>query len=306
MLAEQTFCIVVTHNRCAMLLDCLAAISGQSVTPARIIIVDNASEDDTYAVLERCGWLDRPDVDYVRLSRNEGGAGGFAAGVERAACAGPAWLWLMDDDAVPHRDALERLQQVATDPAHVYGSLAVTGRETAWPVMVKGMGVRATRIKDVPEFASVSSIPFLGFMIHTNLVQQIGLPDAGYFIAADDIEYCRRAEAHGAQLIIASQSRIEHPQARFREIGIFGTRWIYFYLPPWKRYYDTRNRLFLAKRHYQTGYYLKTIPGSLGRLVAAWCFESDRMAQSKALICGILDGVRGVSGCRHEKWGIGR
>lgn len=303
----RAICIIVTHNRSALLLDCLAAVSSQSFAPARIVVVDNASEDDTQEVLFAGGWLRRADVDYLRLEQNLGGAGGFAAGVDFAAsCSTPAWLWLMDDDAVPHQDALERLLEIADDPRNVYGSLAVSGTETSWPVTIKGRSVRSTNACNVPERAPVSSIPFLGFMIHTDLVKRIGLPDASYFIAADDMEYCRRAEFHGADLTIASRSLIEHPKARFREVDFLGWRWIYFYLPPWKRYYDTRNRLLLGKRHYGANFYFKTIPGSLARILAVLLFESERATQLKGCLCGILDGLLGLAGRRHERWGMGR
>src|ERR687886_555758 len=97
--------VVVTYNRKALLLECLAALARQTHPLERILVVDNASTDGTPAALAGCGI----DVDLLRLRRNGGGAEGFHYGVREALAGDPDWIWLMDDDCEPADDALERL-----------------------------------------------------------------------------------------------------------------------------------------------------------------------------------------------------
>lgn len=298
--------VVVTYNRRALLMRCLSSLVGQTGTYGRILIVDNASTDGTLQLLQSEGWLARPDVGLLALSENTGGAGGFAAGLKHAIDSGAEWVWMMDDDAEPHPDALQQLMSVATDPGHVYGSLAVSGDETSWltTVVEPPLG-EIERPDDVPVSAVVQSLPFLGFLIHRDLVARIGLPDAGYFIAADDVEYCVRAQKAGAQIKIAGKSQIEHPKSRPYKVNVLGRQLTCLALPPWKRYYDTRNRLLIARKYYGWRLLTQTIPGSFVRLFAALLKEPHKLAQAHAFFAGFFDGVLGIKGKRHVFWRIG-
>lgn len=296
---------MVTHNRSGLLQRCLEALGRQTTKPDWLLLVDNASTDDTRQMLKTGGWFDRPDFELLALSNNGGGAGGFAAGMAKAASTGPIWIWMMDDDAEPHPDALEELKKIADDPRHVYGSLAVNGNDTSWVTTILDESIRiAETSSSVPARARVQSLPFLGFLIHSQLVGKIGLPDAGYFIAADDVEYCIRAERAGAEIIVAGRSRIEHPKSDRYVARVTGRSLTCLRLPPWKRYYDTRNRLLIARKYYGIKILTQTIPGSFVRLLAAMVHEPRKFAQLWAFTAGFSDGLLGLKGRRHEKWGI--
>ena len=298
--------VVVTFNRSNLLRRCLSAIACQTQAPDRVLVVDNASTDDTREWL--CSWLptNLPQGRLIALNENLGGAGGFAAGIENALKTDCSWVWMMDDDAEPHHSALAELMKVAHNPCNIYGSLAVSGDDTSWTTTLLGKSQRIVdKAADVPERWRVQSLPFLGFLIHRDLVSQIGLPDAGYFIAADDIEYCMRAEHAGAEIIIAGKSRIEHPKSDRYIARMPGRKLICLNLPPWKRYYDTRNRLLIARKYYGIKLITHTIPGSLIRLLAALIYEPRKLSQLWAFTAGFVDGLLGLKGKRHEKWGVG-
>lgn len=287
------------------MLRCLAAAVNQRFMLNQILVVDNASNDGTGDIFRSNRTRTFPKICYFELSENTGGAGGFQAGMELALKGGADWIWLMDDDAEPRPEALAELMQVAKDPGNIYGSLATTGNETAWLTTLLGPPARTvSMVADVPEAASVQMLPFLGFLIHRDLVSKIGLPDAGFFIAADDVEYCIRARRAGAQIIVAGKSHIEHPKSRPYQIRLPGYTLTGLELPPWKRYYDTRNRLLIARRHYGMKLYTQTIPGSLVRMLATLLKEPHRLAQLRAFSAGFIDGVLGRKGRRHEVWGI--
>jgi GT2 family glycosyltransferase len=103
----MTLCaVVVTFNRLAQLQITLPALRDQDVD--HIIVVDNASTDDTPA------WLaDQANarVHVVQLADNTGGAGGFEAGMAYARDHfDPDWMVLMDDDSRPQSGALARFR----------------------------------------------------------------------------------------------------------------------------------------------------------------------------------------------------
>jgi GT2 family glycosyltransferase len=115
--------IVVTYNRKNFLLKCLKALLNQC-PPCDIVVVDNASTDGTQNLLSEGGLLNHPQLHYVRLKANIGGAGGFHYGLQYAFYRSWEWFWLMDDDALPEETALANLLKNAENPYDVYGSVA--------------------------------------------------------------------------------------------------------------------------------------------------------------------------------------
>ncbi|MFM8331425.1 MAG: glycosyltransferase family 2 protein [Candidatus Methylumidiphilus sp.] len=302
----KVFAVVVTFNRRDLLEKCICALQLQTNALQRIVVINNASTDDTDEWMRSSGLLSDSRLFYYLASENLGGAGGFAIGMQLALDRGAEWIWMMDDDAEPEADALERLMEVASETGNIYGSLAVSGAETAWSTSITVDGVkRVVELSgDVPNCAQVVSLPFLGFMIHRCLVEKIGLPDAGFFIAGDDAEYCMRAAQVGAEIIIVGTSRINHPKSERYFLSLPGRRLVCLRLPPWKRYYDTRNRLLIAKRHYGRYLLTQTIPSLLLRLCATLLREPCRAMQLWAFMAGFIDGLLGLKGRRHALWGI--
>ena len=80
---KKSICaVVVTYNRKELLLRCLQALEQQSYSLEHIVIVDNASTDGTVDFLEQQGYLENPKVTLLSLLENQGGAGGFHAGIK--------------------------------------------------------------------------------------------------------------------------------------------------------------------------------------------------------------------------------
>jgi Predicted glycosyltransferases len=300
-----TCAIIVTYNRVQLLERCLDAMLAQTKCLDRVVIIDNASTDTTQQRISQRAAAE-PLLEYRRLDTNTGGAGGFSEGIRVACEGGYDWAWIMDDDAVPHLDAYEKLIEKAVDSSQLYGSVAVCGDETSWGLsLVETVPQRDVFLKmDVPELAAVRFLPFLGLLVPCAIVARIGLPDAGYFIAADDVEYCMRAQRDGARIFVAGESRIEHPKADtyFAHLGFF--RLTCLRIAPWKRYYDTRNRLLIAREYFGASLFTKTLPGTFARWIACMLNEPNRLRQTWAFIAGTCDGLLGRKGPRHTVWRI--
>lgn len=101
--------VVVNWNGGRLIEACLQALVNQTVMPGRIIVVDNNSQD---------GSPDRirsqfEEVDVLKLTHNAG----FAAANNRAIqyARDAVWIGLVNPDAVPMSDWLERLLNAASD-----------------------------------------------------------------------------------------------------------------------------------------------------------------------------------------------
>ncbi|MCW0202495.1 MAG: glycosyltransferase family 2 protein [Rhodanobacter thiooxydans] len=298
----KTYAIVVTFNRCELLSRCLTAIVSQTRKLDRILIVDNASTDSTGEMLVRDGWLERPDIELFTLPNNRGGAGGFAHGMRKAIDSGADWLWMMDDDAAPLPDAFENLFEIVDSAGAIYGSVAKAHDEhLCWPLCSLNRNT-FNFAYEVPAKGEVPTLPFLGILISRETVLNIGYPDADYFIAGDDTEYCFRARSHGLHIFAAGRSHLLHPPSEFYRFG-FG-KWapLCFYITPWKRYYDVRNRILTSWKKGGIYVWTRTLPATLLRLIASLINEPERSLQLRAYIAGTCDGLRKIKGKRHQLW----
>src|SRR5699024_1340224 len=101
--------LIVTYNRKELLKECLEALFNQSYKLETIIIVDNNSTDGTEKLFEEKQYLLKNNIQYYRMSENLGGAGGFHEGFRIASNDDLDWLWIMDDDTIPHSNTLSSL-----------------------------------------------------------------------------------------------------------------------------------------------------------------------------------------------------
>lgn len=302
----KVYGVVVTYNRQALLKTCLESILAQSELPERIVLVDNASTDGTQAWLDQSGLMRHPRIDYFRLEQNSGGAGGFAAGMREAFARGADAAWMMDDDAAPQKDALKNLMAVYAGDQIIYGSIAVTQQgRLCWP-LVTSDGTSFDHADAVPREVSVSALPFLGILVPRAVWEKVGYPETGYFLAGDDTEYCFRAREAGMGIRAAGGSRILHPPSEYYRFGIGRYSPFCFRMPPWKRYYDVRNRILTMRRRGLLHVLTRTLPGTLLRLAGTLINEPQRLRQAQAYFAGTWDGLAGKLGMRHQRWHIPR
>lgn len=141
---DRVIAVVVTRDRPALLRACLSAIIEQERPPDEILVVDNASGPETAAAI-----AEFPTAQTLRLPCNEGGAGGFHAGLDAALRTDARWVWVMDDDGRPHGpDCLTRLlQRARSDHAELVGPLVLDAEKLsrlAFPIRVKGRTLFST------------------------------------------------------------------------------------------------------------------------------------------------------------------
>jgi len=185
---------IVTFNRSNLLDSLLESITRMDPAPGRVLIVDNASSDDTHAVVASFTKLFGDALVYHRLDSNTGGAGGFSEGVRIAHELGATWIWLMDDDVEVLPDALRRLGVWAARFRSIQGRrYDFDGSEFYWQYRLNiALGIPvpfASASFDQNGFRDMNSGCFEGMFIHRDVVAQIGLPDPRFFIYWDDSVY---------------------------------------------------------------------------------------------------------------------
>lgn len=240
--APRIVAVVVAYNRRDLLVEALDALAAQTRPVDKVVVVDNCSDDDSAVVAAQ-----HPvGAEVVELSRNTGGAGGFAVGLAHAVELLDADLvWLMDDDTIPTPGALRALLEARDEYP---GPVALLGSRVVWhdgrdhpmntPRVRPGASGAEIAAARAARAVPVRSSSFVSMLVDARAVRHHGLPVADYFIWNDDFEYSARLLRRGTGLSVPA-SVVEH---RTKAFGATDAD------PGERFYYEVRNKLWMITR----------------------------------------------------------
>ena len=220
--------VVVTYNRKILLARCLQALSNQSRKLDAIFIIDNASTDGTFEYLRQNDLLSNSVVQFESLVSNQGGAGGFSYGLEKAFNSGFDYVWLMDDDGFPSETCLSDLLEFSDDNTYL-GPLVLDIKNPeflCFPMRIPNSLDVITNLDDLNVLIEKETIegiviPFNGILLSAQLIKKIGFPKKEYFIWGDDIEYTLRAKSMGARIATINSAKFYHPKEKSLGTSMF-------------------------------------------------------------------------------------
>lgn len=203
--------IVVTYNRCSLLLECIQALKN-SEGEMDILIINNASTDNTEEICRT--FSDDPGVKYYNTGKNLGGAGGFHYGIKKAYELGYSYFWLMDDDTIVEKNSLSAILTTAKNVGDNYGFISSLAQ---WidgtPCVMNWHEIASDWDKNKNEIAQgivkIQCATFVSLFIRREVVEKVGLPIKQYFIWGDDTEYCYRISRQ-FPCYLSSQSVVLH------------------------------------------------------------------------------------------------
>ncbi|MFC4556060.1 glycosyltransferase [Georgenia faecalis] len=289
-MTDRVVAVVVAYNRRELLQQTLDALAAQTRAADAVVVVDNASTDGSSGVARRHDL--GPEV--VRLERNTGGAGGFAAGIAHALEGFAADLvWLMDDDTIPTPTALAQLLRAREEypgrPA-LLASRAVwhDGREHPMntprerPFVAPELRRRAERAGAVP----VRTASFVSLLVDAGAVRREGLPMAAYFIWNDDFEYSARLLRHRVGLYVPA-SVVEHRTKTFGASDVD---------PGERFYFEIRNKVWMFAHSRAFGLAGTVLYG--GSSVRRWVRTIGRSGERGVLVRAGWRGLRDALAAR--------
>lgn len=204
--------VVVTYNRKEILRRNIIALLAQEKYTPDIIVVDNASNDGTNEMIK--GEFNMPQIIYRNTGSNLGGAGGFHYGIKEAVQLGYDYIWIMDDDTIPDKNALSELVMTNERLDGKWGFLtsAVYWLDGSFCSMnmPKKTIFRKVKKKDYHEpFVKVKMASFVSLYVKAEIIRRVGLPYAEYFIWTDDYEFTGRISKELPCYLVPS-SRVVH------------------------------------------------------------------------------------------------
>jgi GT2 family glycosyltransferase len=171
-----------------------------------VLVVDNASTDDTIAVLEeRFGTR----IRIVRNASNLLFAGGMNVGLVHAQQEGHDFVLLLNNDVELAPDMLERLvARAMLDPA-----IAAVGPKIYYHGEPNRLWFAGLRQEDVGQHDQARDVDYLtgcAMLIRSEVLQRVGGLDTGFAMYAEDADWSFRAREAGFRLVYAPEARMWH------------------------------------------------------------------------------------------------
>lgn len=236
--------VTVTYNRVETLKKTIEALMVQNYKLDKIIVVDNNSSEENkekLRVIEKNSDL----VEVIWRDDNLGGAGGFHYGMKLALEKyDPDWYWIMDDDAYPTIDCLEKLLSYKNKLDKIgFLTPAIFGIDNNEYQMYHHKKISKYKVNDITvvakyedlsEITEVEANAFVGPLFSREAINLVGLPDKDLFIYGDDTEYTYRVSRKLKGYVIKN-AVINHQDPPYEGKAVAPEAW-------WKEYYMFRNR----------------------------------------------------------------
>jgi len=258
-----------------------------------ILVVDNGSTDGSVAALRG-----RPDLELLANSVNLRYAAGNNVGLRRALEQGADAIMLLNNDVEADPGLLERLLlALDQDPeAGAAGPLIYYAPPTdrVWYAggdCVPALGLsrhRGIRSRDEGQYRTIERTGYLTgccLLARREVWERVGLLDEGYYIYAEDSDWCLRAREMGYRLLFVPTARLWHKVSASSGIS-----------SPWKMYHRARANLHLFATHARGIGRLTWLPASLvlQGLVALRLLAGGHVAAAAAVPRAFVDAARGV------------
>ncbi len=288
--------VTVTFNGARVVRHHLQSLKRQTRPMDEIVVVDNASSDDTHHLLA----TEFPEITVLRMTRNIGVGGGFAAGLSYAALEKKYdWVWLFDQDSQPADDALERLLsglEFLPGDAQNTAILAPVCVHPKTDVICTALSWRGSRLVATPANADqpitlVDSVISSGTLIRREAVE--------FFMDFVDHDYCLRLRRRGYKIAVVRESLLRHTLGDPARFTILGRTKFWTDHAPWREYYMIRNEVHAIWRDYpRWSVRAFTFYRLFWHIVDILLFGKQKLACLVMIYRGILDGLAGRLGIR--------
>ena len=256
--------IIVGYNSAPDLPACFDALLGQEYPDFEIILVDNASQDDTAQIANTYA----ESIRYLKLNQNVG----FAAGNNRGAgLAQGDILVFLNPDTVPRASWLKELVMPLIEDASIGLTTSrilmaeephrinACGNDITWTglTVCRGIDQLANQWSDSSEVAAVSGA---AFAVKQALFKELGGFDEEFFMYFEDTDLSLRTRLSGYRIVYIPDSVVTH-----RYIFKFSAQ---------KAYYQERNRWLALFKTLRVRTLLLLLPCLLLGEVMAWTYAA--------------------------------
>ena len=222
---KKVLTIIVTYNRVDLLRRCILAVQNQTYINNELLIINNSSTDGTeiYLSEHRINYLTQP---------NSGSAGGWNRGMLEGWKGSYDFIWMMDDDGYPEKNALQNLVIHLNSSNENIAVSSLVVKENKWAELVfplprlnrAGFPILFStnrKFNNVNELNQVQIYPYIhpfnGALINLFKCKEVGHIDTGYFMYGDETDYYYRLKKKGKVYTVLNALHY-HPDVSKRKV----------------------------------------------------------------------------------------
>jgi GT2 family glycosyltransferase len=245
--AGGTVAVVLNYRTPSVTLAAVRSLQASRPAAPAILVVDNASGDDSADTLRR----DLPEVPVRVAASNDGFSAGCNLGIRAAIDAGARRILLLNSDVAVLPDTTALLEQAlaASPGVGIVGPMLL---ESHAPHLVESSGIAYSSFSgrmrllghgtganpgSCSDLREVDAISGCAALIDVKVFERVGLLTEDYFFGFEDIDFCLRARMAGFRSMCVPEAVALH--AGHQSIGRRSVARIYF---------AARNHLLLASR----------------------------------------------------------
>jgi len=246
--------IILNYNGAALLQECITSVEKTRYAPVEIMVVDNASTDDSIILLEKF-----PGVKISGNKRNYGYAEGNNIGIAQSrgkyfvtlnndVTVEPDWL----DKPLAHLEGNERIGAVSCRQMSYADHEIIDGLFHYFkPDLTMLPFGEQRKMGEDPRFSMtgrVFSANGGSAVIRRKMFDEVGGFDARFFAYLDEVDLCMRAFLYDWWVVYAPEAVVYHKgSVSFKKTGIR------------KYYFRERNRFWFLYKYYPVSYLLKHV-----------------------------------------------
>lgn len=225
--------VILNYNRGDLLRACLESLFASASThQINVWVVDNASADDSVAIVER----EFPQVRLVRNERNSGFASGNNLALRQIIADEQSdYVMLLNNDTMVEADALHTLvtyleqhpavgavgpQLLLLDgsldlacrrafPTPAVSFYRMSGLSKLFPRSARFGRYNMTYLDPDVETA-VDALVGAAMVVRAAVVREVGLLDESFFMYGEDLDWCYRIKSYGWQIVYYPRAVIHH------------------------------------------------------------------------------------------------
>jgi GT2 family glycosyltransferase len=278
--------------------DCLGSLLDSKYEPLTVVLVDNASSDDSVAFVR----ANFPGVEILANEENLRWAGGNNRIIRRLLGEGLTgrYLLLLNNDTIVPEGSLERLVRAllaeprawaatpricyADDPSRAWYDGGLLGRYSGW---VRHHGIRRLtgRLDPKPRFVDYGT--GCALLVSERALHEVGELDESYHFYGEDVDYSLRIRAAGGEILHVPRALVLHKVSA--SIGRQSAH---------RAYWRSRSHIKLLQRHWPRSY-LPLLAGSQFVYysgLTVWHLWGGRWRTALAAWQGVIDELQGQAG----------
>jgi len=198
--------IIVSYNTAELLTACLKSVASRSDLSVEVIVVDNASQDDSAARVSR-------DFPWVKLITNEQNAGFARANNQALNVSSGEYVYFLNPDAVVQPGAFEAMMRFMASHTDVglAGTRILNPDGSVQPSVERRYPGERRAQKDLRGLAGeIAWVLGASMIARRVMVEDLGGFDEGFFLYGEEQDLCLRIRKKGWKIGFIPDAAVVH------------------------------------------------------------------------------------------------